>query len=350
MTTDKIISIARKLDQQGKFATADKVFSQLIKTAQEKPTFGSERDPLVQLPGRPGNTILENTGERIREFFVAQDPANALHLSLNIVNSLSNAIARALRRTTFTGAGGDTYTVFTISPLQRTKLMEYWDKVQRLQRILKKSQLGEFQNPSKQNIIDESIEAKLNNNIENLNNFISANGDYLNAIRNMLRSSESAQIQQNVLPAIAVAEVHLQAALVLKDIDTELKKKIKNTEKLQSIPIPLSQSQVSTVGWEMPKEFKVVKLPDAAPDIFGGTTSGSKAEVSRNVAKLNAMNDEDFADSYQGIRENIERAFNANENNFSKSEKDNYEIETQTLKNRYYGILYRDKPKSSFTD
>ena len=350
MTTDKIISIARKLDQQGKFATADKVFSQLIKTAQEKPTFGSERDPLVQLPGRPGNTILENTGERIREFFVAQDPANALHLSLNIVNSLSNAIARALRRTTFTGAGGDTYTVFTISPLQRTKLMEYWDKVQRLQRILKKSQLGEFQNPSKQNIIDESIEAKLNINIENLNNFISANGDYLNAIRNMLRSSESAQIQQNVLPAIAVAEVHLQAALVLKDIDTELKKKIKNTEKLQSIPIPLSQSQVSTVGWEMPKEFKVVKLPDAAPDIFGGTVAGSKSEIFRQYEKLSNMDDKNFVDSYQLLREQIQSAFNSNESKFSKFEQDEFANKMQSLKQRYNTILYSDKPKSSFTD
>lgn len=348
MTTDKIISIARKLDQQGKFATADKVFSQLIKTAQEKLTFGPEREPIVQFPGRRG--LGENSVMRTQEIFSAQDPANALHLSLNRINSLSNAIERALHRTSFRGSGGTSFTVFAITPLLRTKLMEYWDKVQRLQRILKKSQIGEFKNPIKQTIIDDFAERMLNINIENFNEFVSANGDVLNSVRNMLRSSESAQIQQNVLPAIAVAEVFLQAALLLKDIDPELKNRVINTEAKQSVPIPLSQSQVPTVGWEMPKEFKVVKLPDAAPDIFGGTTSGSKAEVSRNVAKLNAMNDEDFADSYQGIRENIERAFNANENKFSKSEKDNYEIETQTLKNRYYDILYRDKPKSSFTD
>lgn len=348
MTTDKIISIASKLDQQGKFAVADKVFSHLIKTAQEKPLFGSERDPLVQLPGRTG--LEENSLMRTQEFFAAQDPTNALHLSLNRINSLSNAIARALRRTTFTGSGGNTYTVFSISPVQRTKIMEYWDKVQRLQRILKKSQIGEFKNPSKQNIIDDLTERMLNININDLNEFVSANGDILNSIRNMLRSSQSAQVQQNILPAVAIAEVYLQALLELKDLDTELKNKIKNTEKLQSKPIPLSQSQLPVAGWEMPKEFKNVKLPDAAPDIFGGTASGSKAEVNRNIAKLEAMDDKQFADSYQLLRENAEKAYLANENKFSKEEKDAYESKMYTLKNKYQDILFRDKPKSSFLD
>lgn len=348
MTTDKIISIARKLDQQGKFATADKVFSQLIKTAQEKPTFGPEREPIVQFPGRRG--LEENSFMRTQEFFAAQDPANALHLSLNRINSLSNAIARALRRTSFTGSGGTSFTVFTITPLLRTKLMEYWDKVQRLQRILKKSQIGEFKNPSKQTMIDDLAERMLNINIEDFNEFVSANGDILNSVRNMLRSSESAQIQQNVLPAIAVAEVFLQAALVLKDIDPELKNKVINTEAKQSVPIPLSQSQVSTVGWEMPKEFKVVKLPDAAPDIFGGTVAGSKSEIFRQYEKLSNMDDKDFVDSYQLLREQIQSAFNSNESKFSKFEQDEFANKMQSLKERYYNILYRDKPKSSFTD
>jgi hypothetical protein len=348
MTTDKIISIARKLDQQGKFATADKVFSQLIKTAQEKPLFGSEREPLVQLPGRTG--LEQNSLMRTQEFFAAQDAANALHLSLNRINSLSNGIARALRRTSFTGSGGSSFTVFTITPLLRTKLMEYWDKVQRLQRILKKSQIGEFKNPSKQTIIDDLTERMLNLNIEDFNNFVSANGDILNSLRNMLRSSESAQIQQNILPAIAVAEVFLQAALVLKDIDPELKEKVKNTEALQSKPIPLSQSQIPVAGWEMPKEFKVVKLPDAAPSIFGGTVAGSKAEIDRQYDKLSKMDDKNFADSYQLLREEIQSAFNSNESKFSKLEQDEFANKMQTLKSRYYDILYRDKPKSSFTD
>jgi hypothetical protein len=42
MNTDKIISIAKKLDQQGKFKAADEVFTRLVKIAQislERPDF-----------------------------------------------------------------------------------------------------------------------------------------------------------------------------------------------------------------------------------------------------------------------------------------------------------------------
>ena len=349
MTTDKIISIARKLDQQGKFATADKVFSQLIKTAQEKQTFGPERPDFIATPGR--GRWGDNTGFRMQEFFEGQDFENVKHIALNHVNALSNSINRVLTLRTFNvggfGPGTGRFTVFPLSPVLTTNLKSYWSEIKMLKRLLEKVQTGD--NARDLNRVDIDVETAINRTIDALSPFVSVHNDVLNGIRNKFRSSPDKRIQR-ILQQVAICEARLTVALTGQDLSSDAKDEIAKIQGTFGKPVKIDESQVSTVGWEMPKEFKVVKLPDAAPDIFGGTTSGSKAEVSRNVAKLNAMNDEDFADSYQGIRENIERAFNANENQFSKSEKDNYEIETQTLKNRYYGILYRDKPKSSFTD
>jgi len=116
----------------------------------------------------------------------------------------------------------------------------------------------------------------------------------------------------------------------------------KRVSKPVSKPVSMSDSKIPVAGWEMPEEFKVVKRPDAAPSIFGGTLAGSKAEISRNYDKLSNMDDKNFVDSYQLLRENIQSAFNSNESKFSESEKGDFELKMQTLKNRYYEILYRD--------
>jgi hypothetical protein len=165
----------------------------------------------------------------------------------------------------------------------------------------------------------------------------------------MFRSSTNKLIQR-ILQQVSICEIKLKSAQTGETISPELKQEITNVQRGFSKVIPLDQQEIPVAGWEMPKEFKVTKLPDSAPDIFGGTVQGSKGEVNRDVKKLSAMGDEDFADSYQLYRERIEKAFIANENKFSESEKANYENEMQSLKDRYYTILYKDKPKASFTD
>ena len=318
----------------------------MVKIAQ----ISLERPDFVKLPGRSGSEfggMLENSDLRTQEFLTAQDFQNAKHLALNRVNAMSNSLNRILNLNIGFRKNGVNVLSFPLTPDLRAKLQDYWSEIKTLKKQLEFVQTGT--NKSLLNVVDTLAEEFINGAIKDLSEFTSIHGDLLNSIRNMFRSNTNKRIQ-DITKLIAVCEAKLAVVVTGINLSPEFKQDSIALKKEFSKTIPLDKQENPTAGWEMPKEFKVVKLPDAAPDIFGGTTSGSKAEVSRNVAKLNAMNDEDFADSYQGIRENIERAFNANENKFSKSEKDNYEIETQTLKNRYYDILYRDKPKSSFTD
>lgn len=347
MTTDKIISIASKLDQQGKFAVADKVFSHLIKTAQ---MIGSERPDFVKLPGRSGYDtfgIFENTILRMQEAFTAQDFENAKHLALNRVNALSNSLNRILRLSVGFVRGGTRFPSFTVTPDLKTKLMDYWSEIKTLKRLLEKAQTGSF--VTSLSVVDNIAEDDINSAIDNLSEFTSIHGDLLNSIRNMFRSSPDKRIQL-ILQQVAICEAKLTVVLTGQQLSSDFKNEIKVVQKQYGKPVKLDQSQAPVAGWEMPKEFKNVKLPDAAPDIFGGTVSGSKAEVNRNIAKLEAMDDKQFADSYQLLRENAEKAYLANENKFSKEEKDAYESKMYTLKNKYQDILFRDKPKSSFLD
>ena len=347
MNTDKIISIAKKLDQQGKFKAADEVFSQLIKTAQEQGIFGSERPDFVATPGR--GRFLDNTGFRMQEFFEGQDFENTKHIALNHTNALSNSINRVLNIRTFSvgGFSGGRFTAFPLNPSLITNLKAYWSDIKMLKRLLEKVQTGD--NASDLNRVDISVENSINKAIDKLSSFVSVHNDVLNGIRNKFRSSPDRRIQR-ILQQVAICEARLTVALTGQDLSSEAKDEIKKIQGTFSKPIKIDESQIPVAGWEMPKEFKVTKLPDSAPDIFGGTVQGSKGEVNRDVKKLSAMDDKDFADSYQLYRERIEKAFIANENKFSESEKANYENEMQSLKDRYYTILYRDKPKASFTD
>jgi hypothetical protein len=325
------------------------VFSQLIKTAQEKPTFGPERPDFIATPGR--GRWGDNTGFRIQEFFEGQDFENSKHIALNHVNALSNSINRVLTLRTFNvggiGPGTGRFTVFPLSPVLTTYLKAYWSEIKMLKRLLEKVQTGD--NARDLNRVDISVETAINRTIDALSPFVSAHNDVLNGIRNKFRSSPDKRIQR-ILQQVAICEARLTVAFTGQDLSSDAKDEITKIQGTFGTPFKIDESQVSTVGWEMPKEFKVVKLPDAAPDIFGGTVAGSKAEILRNYDKLSNMDDKDFADSYQLLREQIQGAFNSNESKFSKSEQDNFELKMQTLKNRYYEILYRDKPKSSFTD
>lgn len=346
MTTDKIISIASKLDQQGKFAVADKVFSHLIKTAQ---IFTNERPDFIATPGRAG--WGDNTGFRLQEFFEGQDFENNKHIALNHVNALSNSINRALNLRTFNvggfGPGTGRFTAFPLTAVLTTNLKAYWSEIKTLKRLLEKVQTGD--NARDLNRVDGSVETSINRTIDKLSSFVSVHNDVLNAVRNKFRSSPDKKIQE-ILKQVAICEARLTVALTGQDLSPEAKNEIAEIQSGFGTTIPLDKRQIPVAGWEMPKEFKTVKLPDAAPDIFGGTVSGSKAEVNRNIAKLEAMDDKQFADSYQLLRENAEKAYLANENKFSKEEKDAYESKMYTLKNKYQDILFRDKPKSSFLD
>ncbi len=346
MNTDKIISIAKKLDQQGKFKAADEVFSRLVKIAQ----ITQERPGFVRLPGRSGSEfagLLENTDLRTQEFLTAQDFQNAKHLALNRVNAMSNSLNRILNLGIGFRRNGQNFPSFSITPDLRTKLQDYWSEIKTLKKQLEFVQTGT--NKSQLNVVDTTAEEFINGAIKDLSEFASIHGDLLNSIRNMFRSDTNKRIQ-DITKLVAVCEAKLAVVVTGIKLSPEF---IEDSRKLKtefSKSIPLDQQEIPVAGWEMPKEFKVTKLPDSAPDIFGGTVQGSKGEVNRNVKKLSTMDDKDFADSYQLYRERIEKAFIANENKFSESEKANYENEMQSLKDRYYTILYRDKPKASFTD
>ena len=347
MTTDKIISIANKLDQQGKYNAADQVFSHLIKIAQK---INQERPDFVKLPGRAGAEFVgpfENTMLRMQEAFTAQDFENAKHLALNRVNALSNSLNRILRLSVGFISGGTRFPSFTVTPDLRTKLMDYWSEIKTLKRLLEKAQTGS--NKTNLSVVDNIAEDTINAAINDLSEFTSIHGDLLNSIRNMFRSSPDKRIQL-ILQQVAICEAKLTVLLTGQQLSSDFKKEIKDVQKQFGKPIKLDESQAPVAGWEMPKEFKTVKLPDAAPDIFGGSKPGSKGEVNRNIAKLDAMDDKNFADSYQGLRENIESAYLSNESKFTPTEQAKYENQMQSLRDRYYTILYRDKPKSSFTD
>ena len=93
-----------------------------------------------------------------------------------------------------------------------------------------------------------------------------------------------------------------------------------------------------------PSSWKEKRMPDAPPDIFGATYKGSKATIDSGMDKLNNADDTLFANIYQGTVENIENAYIASESKFNQSEKSIYERKMKILENRYYSILYKDKP------
>jgi hypothetical protein len=102
---------------------------------------------------------------------------------------------------------------------------------------------------------------------------------------------------------------------------------------------------VNPAGYKEPSSWKEKRMPDAPPDIFGATVSGSKAAINSGVDKLNNTDDSQFLNIYQGEIETIENAFIANEGKLSGQEKAKYQREMKSLEDRYYTLLYKDKEK-----
>lgn len=342
MNTDKIISIAKKLDQQGKFKAADEVFTRLVKIAQ---TIN-----MSESPEDSANTGGSPFTYRIQQWF-GGGHVDRLKTSLKVLNAMVNAAYRVKKYQNKIAIPTEGFmATVKIKPFSldsdTSKILDQLIKELREARDQAKKLVPRGTNL---NEIDLQIEGYLNQGMGDLTSFVNNMQDSYNHIIYDCRNNPKAK---SLLPLLYEGQLKLQQ-LMHPDmkIDPIVAAQIQSGEaSAKANPFDPLGNPKSLSGWDMPKEFKVVKLPDSAPDIFGGTVQGSKGEVNRDVKKLSAMDDKDFADSYQLYRERIEKAFIANENKFSESEKANYENEMQSLKDRYYTILYRDKPKASFTD
>jgi hypothetical protein len=342
-----LISKAKQLDIEGNYVEADRVYENLKKIANTKNHFDSrivtsqssintmERPFWVTQPGSAD--YIAGTELFTRDKMLNSDPANSKHQALNYVNAIVNSLSRILDLNV---AHDRKPHGFDLTPEVRKKLEEARKEYRKCKELLEKVQIGA--NRNNLNVPDKLAEGQINISSVDQNQHVSAMMTIGTAIRNLLRGITEGAVQ-DALSQLTFAEVPLKQAIepslkLPKEFEVARSQAKANYGKNDTA------GSVNPAGYKEPSSWKEKRMPDAPPDIFGATVSGSKAAINSGFDKLNNTEDSLFINVYQGEIETIENAFIANEGKLTGQEKAKYQRDMKSLEDRYYKLLYKDKP------
>ena len=346
-----LVSKAKQLDIEGNYVEADRVYENLKKIANTKNHFDSrvvisqsnintmERPEWLTQPGSAD--YYAGTELFARDKMLNLDPSNSKHQALNYVNAIVNSLSRILdRNIAYRLNGQNRLHGFNLTPDVKKKLEEARKEYRKCKELLEKVQIGA--NRNNLNTPDGLAEGQINISSVDQNQHVSAILTVGTAIRNLLRGLPEGAVQ-DALEQLTFSEVALKQAiepsLILPQEFVDKKRTDQATFGQNDVP-----GSVNPAGYKEPSSWKEKRMPDAPPDIFGATYKGSKATIASGMDELNNADDTLFANIYQGTVEKIENAYIASESKFTQSEKSIYERKMKILENRYYSILYKDKP------
>lgn len=341
-----ILKIAKVLDSKGHYEFGDKIVDKFEKIAQAPSTDPNKITENLGDPGRPWWQSGYNSWLWAKEKFQFGNQDKLDHLMLNYVNSILKSITE-IKSSSLRG-------VFRPNPTQKTQLTEADKYLSGIKKAIIKLLPAPYNRQT--NIIDNDAMKTLKGANGAEDTWVDATDSLLDAIyKNFLNRGPD---YQKVSDQAQRAKLFLHTVYENNPIPTDVKEEADkvntdfNTGNVNRFNRNPTQYQKDTEfdGWKMPESFKVVSTPQSAPDIFGGTKSGTKALVERNVAELSGMSDEAFSKTYQDLRYKTEKAFTDNEDKFTPRERNRYRNEMERLEKRYNDIVFKDKPKPSFMD
>jgi len=346
-----LVSKAKQLDIEGNYVEADRVYENLKKIANtnhfdSRVVISQSNINTVERPSwltQPGSRYWTQGSELfLQDKLTNLDPTNAKHQALIRINTIINSLSRILdMNVAYKDRQGNRVDHgFDLTPKTRKKLEETRKEYRKCKELFEKVQIGD--NLGKLNDIDKSVENQINLNAVDQNEYVSILMTIGTSIRNLLRGLPEGAVQ-DALKQLTFSEVPLKQA-----IEPSLKLPQEFVDKKRTDQATVGQNDVpgsvNPAGYKEPSSWKEKRMPDAPPSIFGATYKGSKATIDSGMDELNNADDTLFANIYQGTVENIENAYIANESKFTQSEKSVYERKMKVLENRYYSILYKDKP------
>jgi major membrane immunogen (membrane-anchored lipoprotein) len=283
----------------------------------------------------------QDSGRKLEEYF-AGDKIDRRHKAFNILNAIINSLFRVAKGGSFTVGGfmqGGTYNVFNASDDDKKKFEKLKNELIRIRTDFSATIPKRDEYPL--NTIDSS-ERNLNSRIGSISEY----SDGIASLFNFIIGLTSNDLSSAKLNA-ELNRLKLDLALIRDPsakFSDEIKNKLDAAVSQAEIPGTLDKPNIGQ-PFKEPSSWKEKRMPDAAPDIFGATVSGSKATINSGVDKLNNTDDSQFLNIYQGEIETIENAFIANEGKLSGQEKAKYQREMKSLEDRYYTLLYKDKEK-----
>ena len=326
-----LISKAKQLDIEGNYVEADRIYSSMNKIAQAPRDYVDE--------------VFKGTApDSIRKFeeHFAGDKIDRRHKAFNILNAIINSLFRVAKGGTFSVGGllqGGTFTVSNLSDDDKKKFEKIKNELIRIRTDFSQSIPKRDEYPL--NVIDITSERNLNSRIGSISEY----SDMIASLLNHIIGLTSNDLSSALLNA-EIKNLKLDLALIrdpsAKFSDHQREDLSKAVSQAKN-PGTLDKPNIGQ-PFKEPSSWKEKRMPDAPPDIFGATYKGSKATIDSGMDKLNNADDTLFANIYQGTVENIENAYIASESKFNQSEKSIYERKMKILENRYYSILYKDKP------
>jgi hypothetical protein len=328
-----LINKAKQLDIEGNYVEADRVYLSMQKIAQA-PT-----DPVdSSFSGTAQDSMQQAT-----EWFAGSE-LDRRHKANNILNAIINSLFRIESKRSYSVGNiftGASYEVFELSEENLKKFKDIRNELIRIRQTYRDKSIP----PRKEydyKIIDIAAEETLNNRIDQIATYCDAINSLINHIDGLTaKDLGSANLNAELkMIKIKLAEIKDPTKKFSPELINQTRQNIHNTRNTGFTDKP-------TVGqpFKEPSSWKEKRMPDAAPDIFGATVSGSKAAINSGVDKLNNTDDSQFLNIYQGEIETIENAFIANEGKLTGQEKAKYQREMKSLEDRYYTLLYKDKEK-----
>ena len=327
-----LINKAKQLDIEGNYVEADRVYLSMQKIAQA-PT-----DPVdSSFSGTAQDSI-----QQVTEWFAGSE-LDRRHKANNILNAIINSLFRIESRRSFSVGNiftGASYEVFELSAEDQKKFKDIRNELIRIRQSYRDKSIP----PRKEydySIIDISAEETLNNRIDQIATYCDAINSLINHIEGLTaKDVGSANLNAELkMIKIKLAQIKDPTKKFSPELINQTRQNIENTRNTGYTDKP-------TVGqpFKEPSSWKEKRMPDAPPSIFGVTPQGSKKAIESGIDKLNNASDSHFVDIYQGTVKNIDNAYIANENKMSATDKAMYEREMKSLENRYYTLLYKDKP------